>query len=487
MLLAVLSILPRLCRPFMLPLCMAALLALQGCGGGGDGGGGGGGGGTDEQGAVYFDAPFTASSQLADQCTDLRQKQFIRSYLNEVYLWPERVQRRDAMAYPDARAYFDDILAPVDIDRFSFSLTQAQADAQESAISFDPGIHWANTGSPVAPVWRVTRVDPGSPADTAGIQRGDTLVGSVQTNLDSALGPYFYNFTYLRNGQLTAAALVPTTIDEDPVGALSQIDTNTRRVGYLRFDAHFGNAQDQLIQQLRTAQQTGVNELVLDIRYNGGGYLHIAGSLASMLAPRQTVSQEPVFVELLQNTQQQINSGRSLLRLSPYVLYTDEYPIYSSGSLLPNLNLSRVYLLTTGSTCSASESLINGLRGVGVTVHVIGDTTCGKPYAMSRRDNCGAAYYPVLARGVNAQGWGEFQNGFEPTCRVMDDLDHQLGDPQEAQLNAALVHIQSGACPVGAVGTGRSVARAQMSATPLASDLEPPRRERPAHALVMPR
>lgn len=471
--------LTSLIRPFWLPLCLAAVLALQGCGGGGDGGG--------EGGSVYFDAPYEPSDQLAQQCTDLREKQFIRSYLDEMYLWPEQVQRRDATAYPDARAYFSDILAPSNVDRFSFSLTSADADAQENAVSFDPGIYWTNTGVPAAPIWRVTRVDPGSPADIAKIQRGDTLVGKVSTNLDSPTGPYFYNFTYQRNGQTNSVYLVPTQINEDPVGAFSLINTATRRVGHITFDAHFGNAQDQLIEQIRLAQQTGVNELVVDLRYNGGGFVYIAGSLASMLSPRQTVSAQPVFVELLANPKLQAVAGRSLLRLNPFVSSTNDVPAYPSGTPLPNLNLSRVYVLTTGSTCSASETLINGLRGVGVTVHVIGDTTCGKPYAMYRRDNCEVAYYPILARGVNAQGWGDFQNGFKPTCQVMDDLDHPRGDPAEAQLNAALVHMETGSCPADALGSSRSVAKAQMSSTPLAAGIEPPRRVRPTHALVVPR
>jgi D-serine deaminase-like pyridoxal phosphate-dependent protein len=81
-----------------------------------------------------------------------------------------------------------------------------------------------------------------------------------------------------------------------------------------------------------------------------------------------------------------------------------------------------LYVLTTGSTCSASESLINGLRGVGVQVHVIGNTTCGKPYGMAREDNCGSAFYPVEFRGENNLGQANFTNGFAPTCTVADDF-----------------------------------------------------------------
>lgn len=471
--------LQRLIRPSGFTLCMVAAMALQGCGGGSDGK-------EDTEGSVYFDAPFTASNLLQEQCRDLSQKKFIRSYLDEAYLWPDLVQRKDATAYADVRGYFAAILAPKTVDRFSFSLTAEEADAQENALAFDPGIHWTNTGSSTAPIWRVSRLDPGSPAETAGIRRGDTLVGKVSTNLDSATGPYFYNFTYLRNGLQQTVSLVPTTIEEDPVGNFSMLVKDGLRVGYIAFDAHFGNAQDQLITQMRIAEQAGLNELVVDLRYNGGGFLSIAGSLASMLAPERKVVERNVFVELRENAKLEQSNERQVLRLDPFVLYTNDQPTYPSGTLLPNLNLNRVYVLTSSNTCSASETLINGLRGVGVTVHVIGDTTCGKPYASSREENCGIAYYPITSRGVNATGWGAFQNGFTPTCQVEDDLDHERGDPNEALFSAAITHMESGACPVNVLGSSQRVARTQMSSQPLISGAEPPRRERQSLTLVKP-
>jgi hypothetical protein len=145
-----------------------------------------------------------------------------------------------------------------------------------------------------------------------------------------------------------------------------------------------------------------------------------------------------------------------------------------------------VYVLTTAATCSASESVINGLRGVGVTVHTIGETTCGKPYGMSRQDNCGRAYYPIEFKGVNALGQSDFANGFAPTCTVADDLDHPRGDPQEAQLNAAITHLQTGFCPAPERTFARSAPTVQMSPKPLISDYAPPQRKRPGMSLMQP-
>jgi carboxyl-terminal processing protease len=123
------------------------------------------------------------------------------------------------------------------------------------------------------------------------------------------------------------------------------------------------------------------------------------------------------------------------------------------------LNLSRVYVLAQSGTCSASESIINGLRGVNVDVVLIGGQTCGKPYGFVGKDNCGISYFPMEFAGVNAKGFGDYSDGFVPGtgpsaryvpgCTVADDFAHPLGDSQEAMLAAALNHIGTGQCPAG--------------------------------------
>lgn len=464
-------------------------LAVLGCGGGG-------GGGSDTDLGEYAgplpfeDAPLVASASVANMCTDLRQKQFLRSYLDEVYLWPEQVQRQNPLSYSDVHGYFNAIKAPSSVDRFSFSTTTQAANNRENSVEFDVGIHWVDVGDSQASVWRIARVEPGSPAANAGLQRGDTLSGRVSTNLySSTSGPYFYRFNYLRNGVPREADLVPTSITEDPVGSLVTLPHNNRTVGYLAFESHYGNAQDQLIDAIYQARTAGVQDLVLDLRYNSGGFLYIAGSLASMIAPSSKVATLPVLVRLQPNSKQQDLYADAVVRMAPSVQYTTGTPQYRRGAALPSLNLNRVYVLSSAETCSASESLINGLRGIDVDVHVIGDTTCGKPYGMAREDNCGAAFYPIEFRGVNAKGLADFSNGFEPdsNCRVADDLDHPRGDVNEALLGAALTHMATGACPVSQQGVARLAHTAQMTPAPVGNTYAPPQRPRPGLALINPR
>jgi hypothetical protein len=137
----------------------------------------------------------------------------------------------------------------------------------------------------------------------------------------------------------------------------------------------------------------------------------------------------------------------------------------ANGTPLPTLNLNRVFVLAGSSTCSASEAIINGLRGVDVQVILIGGTTCGKPYGFYPADNCGTTYFSIQFKGVNAKDFGDYSDGFTPQnqvavggariegCSVKDDFTHALGDPLEARLAVALDYRSgAGTCPTAPTG-----------------------------------
>ena len=110
-------------------------------------------------------------------------------------------------------------------------------------------------------------------------------------------------------------------------------------------------------------------------------------------------------------------------------------------------------------TCSASEAIVNSLRGVGVQVIEIGSTTCGKPYGFYPEDNCGTTYFSIEFQGVNDQGFGDYPDGFSPTnatgtvgvklpgCAVGDDFTHALGDPNEGRFAEAVGYLINQSCP----------------------------------------
>jgi hypothetical protein len=120
--------------------------------------------------------------------------------------------------------------------------------------------------------------------------------------------------------------------------------------------------------------------------------------------------------------------------------------------------LNRVFVITGAGTCSASESIINGLRGANVQVIQIGSTTCGKPYGFYPQDNCSTTYFSIEFQGVNNLGFGSYADGFSPAypagnpgvllpgCSIKDDFGHALGDTAENRLAATLYYRANQTC-----------------------------------------
>ena len=187
------------------------------------------------------------------------------------------------------------------------------------------------------------------------------------------------------------------------------------------------------------------------MRYNGGGLLYIAAELGYMIAGPSSAGK--VFEQLVYNDKTPPDAPIPF-RNTAYG-FASPNPV-RSGTALPYLGLKRVTVLTTPGTCSASEAVINGLRGIDVEVDIIGGQTCGKPYGFTPVDNCGTTYFSIEFKGANAKDFGDFADGFAPTCTVADDFAHALGDPAESLLATALAYRNTNACP--AAGTARASA-----------------------------
>jgi hypothetical protein len=232
------------------------------------------------------------------------------------------------------------------------------------------------------------------------------------------------------------------------------------------FNDHIATAEQQLIDAFSRLADAGVSDLVLDIRYNGGGYLDIASEVAYMIAgPGPTAGQ--TFERTVFNDKYPTTDPVTGEALAPVPFHTTSLGFSGArGQALPTVNLSRVAVLTSSNTCSASESIINSLRGVGVRVILVGGTTCGKPYGFYPQDNCGTTYFSIEFQGVNAQNFGDYPDGFSPAntpsapgvvgpgCSVADDFGHALGDPREARLAAALGYLSDQGCPAPSAAVG---------------------------------
>ena len=478
--------------------------ALAACGGGSGGGGLGRppppGGGTDWQAGVFLDAdtyfaecaaprsgtdPFTG--QLDVQGTTLDENNFLRSFSNDIYLWYSEIVDRDPSLYNDPLTYFDLLRTTAttpsgaDKDKFHFTYdTEEYFQLSQGGVSAGYGANWAIL-SPTPPREIVVAYsEPNSPATDVGLLRGATVLEidgfDINTNepagidaLNDGLFPETgetYTFVVQDLGAANSRTIV--MMAEEVTNAMVQnvrvIDRpDGSHVGYMTFNYHRAPAEEALVNAINQLKAEAapeiVNDLVLDIRYNGGGFLDIASELAYMIAGDQTVGRN--FETLQFNDKHPETNPFTDDQLTPVPFYdvTLGFDALPAGDPLPTLNLSRVFVLTGSGTCSASEAIMNGLRGVDFEVIQIGSTTCGKPYGFYPGHNCGTSYFTVQFRGVNQKNFGDYTDGFSPAntaanvgtvvpgCSVADDFSQLLGDPTEGRLAAALAYRDGQACP----------------------------------------
>jgi C-terminal processing protease CtpA/Prc len=491
---------------------IVATLSFAACGGGGSSTAIGPGTPSGYQPGVFLDAdtfyaqcqvprsgidPATNQAYPDVQGSTTDENNFLRSYSNDTYLWYAEITDRDPSAYNDTLDYFDLLVTNATTpsgqlkDKFHFTYdSEEYFQLSQGGVSSGYGAQWAVLSSTVPRDIRIAYTEPNSPATNLAqpLARGARIMSvdgfDIDTNtqagvdaLNAGLFPSGVGETHsfgvqdLGSNVTRTVTMMTASITSDPVQDVQVFDTPTGFVGYMLFNDHIATAEQALIDavnQLNSGQ--GIDDLVLDIRYNGGGYLAIASELAYMIAgPSATAGQ--TFEELQFNDKHPVTNPITGRALSPTPFYdrTLGDPFNAPpNQALPTLDLPRVFVLTGSGTCSASEAVMNGLRGIGVEVIQIGSTTCGKPYGFYEARNCGTSYFTIQFRGVNALGFGDYTDGFSPTntpanlagtvipgCSIADDFTEQLGSVQEDRLAMALAYRDGQSCS-GATGSAPS-------------------------------
>lgn len=385
-------------------------------------------------------------------CTTLSQNMFVRDALDEYYLWYQELPRLNPANYSSPESYLDAVrFRPLD-ETFSYITSRASNEAFYGESQF-VGFGFSTQVSGLE--MRVLQVFPDSPASEAGLGRGDriTQINGVAVSQLIQSGAIGNAFGASEVG-VTSAVVFRTRVDEErrasmtkrvvtiPTVSLTRtFDVEGRRVGYLLFRNFVNPSYQALDEAFAALREAGATELVLDVRYNGGGLVDVAVHLASLIGGVPT--QGRVLATYQHNDKNTALNEDLRFETAPEQA----------------LGLSRLFVLATRSSASASELVINGLRPH-IPVIVIGDSTYGKPVGQYGFTFCDKVLAPVAFKLVNANGEGDFFGGIPPDCRAGDDVEHDLGSAEEASLAEALTFVRTGAC------SAPQTARAARAAAP---------------------
>lgn len=389
-------------------------------------------------------------------CSVPDQKTWLGEYMNDWYFWYRLSPRPNPAGYATVAEYFDALLytgtdANFPLDRWSgFESTASFQQFFGDGETLGYGVSVAGLeveGSPSSPLY-VRYVEPLSPAAAAGIARGDQVISlNGRTSADIIGANDFSALTATSSGQtlrlvlrragqdrtvtLTSAVFALTPVQ----GASVVTTTGGRKMGYLLVKDMINQANTPMDTAFSQFKAQGVTEVVLDLRYNGGGLVSVGNRLASNVAGARGSGRS--YAKLLYNDKRASTNNQS-------------FPFTNPSSAV---GLARVFVLMGERTCSASEQVINGLRGVGVNVVAIGNTSCGKPVGfLPQDDGCGTTYSVVNFESVNDLNEGRYFDGFLPTCAVAEDFTQPTGSAGDPLMAAARTYADTGSCPV-AVGS----------------------------------
>jgi hypothetical protein len=378
-------------------------------------------------------------------CSTPAKNQRLFALMKDAYLWHEKVPDVDPAAYESPQALLEDLVY-ADVDRWS-SITPKEV----SAAYYNEGQRVGlgiRTRFDTDDTLRFSLIYAGSPADDAALKRGDRILAINGKTIDeieaeelwgTILGPDEEGVDVSmkverQGGGEEDIAMTKRVFTFETTHTYRVFPSAGRTVGYLLFDRFLGTSNDELDAVFASFKQAGVDELVLDLRYNGGGLIDVALHLANLIAGN--TSDGELFTRIVHN---------------------DNHPGWNKDQIFAarenGLNIKRIFIITTGLSASSSELLINGLYPH-IDVRLIGEATYGKPVGSGAWTDCDIVIRPISFRMINAAGRADYFNGLNADCFAEDGLDLPLGDETEASLAEALHFMRNGSCSLKAAPTG---------------------------------
>ncbi|MFA5713287.1 MAG: S41 family peptidase [Bacteroidales bacterium] len=381
-------------------------------------------------------------------------KEYILYLMNNIYYWNNEVpQNINPKSFNSVEGYFDALLAPV--DHWSWMMTGEEYLSSETGIvksygaSFGQAVDYYNDYKV-----RVRFVHPNSPFANNGVKRGYIISKINGVPVEALLadnGKAFFmaleresnSFTFINyNGEElnfeTSAEIIHTRSQlKTEIYGPGDFNNLNHNVGYFHYLSFKGGMLSDIDEAMEQFKNASIKELILDMRYNGGGDGQATQLLANYIAPASA-------------------EGKLIAKREHNTLYRswDNDPLTSTVIKRSenSLNLDRLYILTSRETASASEVILNGFKPL-MDVVQVGGTSYGKPngmyvyaYPQGNYNNPLYIFLPICFFTVNSVGEGHYVNGIEPDHSRPDDLYHNFG-VEEDWVQAVLTHIVTSQFP----------------------------------------
>jgi C-terminal processing protease CtpA/Prc len=409
----------------------------------------------------------------------LSVNEFILEYMDYFYLWTDKIPANlDPKATEDSKVFFEktrykgnegdrdpDTGIYKNGDRWSFITDDLQGlldyfNGIRTTAGYMPYAYLMEEGSDKL-VLVVKYVYANSPASEVGLKRGSIIMkidgkDLTNENVNELFGKESYEITLGTFDENTGKfsltnkteTITKREIHTNPILKSEIYEIKGVKIAYLLYNSFIHDYDNKLIAEFQNYKSAGVNELILDFRYNGGGAVSSALNIASMIAPKGTIGS--VFLKKQYNSKLQQdflndpNYGQDYLEdnlAETAYGHSDDGGI--EGTPLPNLNLSKVYILGLEGTASASELIINGLKPY-MNVVTVGGTTHGKYTAsvtFKNKEYTNWAIQPIIFKSANANDETDYWNGFTPDLPIGDyplngdfgfDVSTMTGEPMLA-------------------------------------------------------
>ncbi len=394
-------------KRFILPLLLSLSLILVSCGGSGGGSNGG---------SIVVKPPAGSFPQA--------EKDFVYGLFTSEYLWYDEVASNvDYSAFDTPQALIDGL--KVEKDRWSFAMTDQEYEDYVNQKTAGFGFRYKND-------FMILQVLIDAPAYHT-LYRGDKILeinGETVTQENLAKASQNLNvettFKVLRDGSEVDVVITP----KQYTFKVTMGKVLNNKIGYLRYDSFTSTSVGEFEAEFTKFKSAGIKDLIVDLRYNGGGSVDVASTLLDNFS-NQHAGERQVYLDWNAN----YKSKNSAYYFSDEIEAND-------------LNMQRVIFLVTKNSASASELVISALKPYlgNSNVVTIGDATHGKPVGMNGR-TYGSDYYFLINFYVrNNAGETTSLNGIPATCTAEDDLTHLMGDPEETMLKTALHYIDTGSC-----------------------------------------